>query len=167
MAFHGNKKAKEDYLERIRPYLAVESVQDIVKKEKEFISVFMVDDSEEESEINTVYHWNSLVLSNVSESVCIINYAKINGRRYDVYERNPLKTGEVCEIRGYPLSYYLCDSKIENISIGVLDRQFNQYEYKVSFEITDYEEKQKRFPNREEKNIVFRIMDCSNNLYNN
>ncbi|MBE6818967.1 MAG: hypothetical protein E7517_07430 [Ruminococcaceae bacterium] len=161
---HGNNKSKKEYLEKIRPYLVVESVQDIVKKEKEFISVFMADDCKEESENKTVYHWNSLLLTNMSESVCIVNYVMINSERYDVYEKKPLKTGEICEIRGFPFSCYLRESQIDKISIGILDKQFNQYEYAISFEIKDCEKKRIEAVGNPEKEIIFNILDCSKNL---
>lgn len=161
---HENRKAKKEYLERIRPYFVVESKSkpDICKKE--FIPLYVTDDSEDDHHNKTIYHWKSLLLTNVSENVCIINYVRIDDKQYNVFEKHPLKAGESCELRGWPLSCYIRDSQIKSISLGILDRQFNQYEYELSFE-TKATEKNKTQNVNKQNDFVFLVMDCSKNLF--
>lgn len=158
-----NKKSKNEYLERIRPFLVVENPSSM-DPNKERIPIWINDDSEKSVENGqTLFHWNSLCLSNMGETVCMLGYVKINNTYYDVFDSVPIKADRVCEIKGYPLSTYISNS-IENISIGFFDRNFNLYEYNVIFELEESKhimEKMKKYTN---KDLSFTLIDCSKNI---
>lgn len=158
-----NKKSKNEYLERIRPFLVVENPRSINQNE-EPIPVWIYDDSKKNVENGqTLFHWNSLCLSNMGETVCMIEYVKINKTYYDVIDIVPVKADRVCEIKGCPLSAYISNS-IENISIGFSDRNFNLYEYKVNFELEESKDIMEKMKGYTNKDLSFTLIDCSKNI---
>lgn len=158
-----NKKSKKEYLEKIRPFFVVEPplTMDTEKNRK---SIWINDDySNADQQGQIVFHLDTLYLSNESESVCMIGYIKINDTEYDALENVPIKAGDLCEIKGAPFSTFIYSS-IENISIGLFDKNFNLYEYKVFFEIKDYNNTAKKLEKYKHKGISFNLIDCSKNI---
>ena len=162
----GEKRAKEEYLEKIRPFFVIENVHTLDMDQIKIKHIYVNDDSMEDVEPDQiVYHWNSLLLSNQSESVCMLSYIKVNGIEYASLDNTPIKSGDFCEIRGYPLSAFIRRT-VDDISIGFLDRFFNLYEYKVNFKIGEFKiendnEKLKKYCF---KSITFSLIDCGTNL---
>ena len=133
-----NKKAKKEYLEKIRPFFIIEDVNTVDITQIKVKKIYVNDDSMNDVDPDQiVYHWDSLLISNQSDNVCMISYIKINDTEYASFGNVPIKSGDFCEIRGYPLSAFIRKT-VDNISIGFLDKNFNLYEYKVSFEIEEY-----------------------------
>lgn len=159
-----SKKSRKEYLEKIRPFFVVENENlksidvDSIKK------IWVNDDSSKElKEVSTIFHWDSLVLSNVCDNVCMMSYIKINNEQYASFENIPIKSGECCEIKGCPLSSYI-NEKIDNISLGVLDREFNIYEYELKYRINDCKVDNDNLKNYGHKIISFYLIDCGKNL---
>ena len=160
---HENKKAKNEYTERIRPYFVVEQCYLPNAIPKDVSTIYFADDSTNDPiDGDIIYHWNSLLLTNVSENVCLIDYVRIGKTKYNIYDRVPIKASQSIVLKGYPLSTYICAKGIESVAIGVQDRQQNNYEYDVLFEISDAVPKENRIKKKENKAIVFESIDCSN-----
>ena len=53
---------------------------------------------------------------------------------------------------------------VDNISIGFLDKNFNLYEYKVSFDIEEYANENEGLKKYCNKATTFSLIDCQTNL---
>ena len=160
----GKKKAKEEYLEKIRPFFVIENVRMLDLNQIKIKQIYVEDDSSDDVKPDQiVYHWSSLLLSNQSEFVCMFSYIKINGIEYASFDNIPIKSGDFCEIKGFPLSAFIRKT-VDNTSIGFLDRFFNLYEYKVNFEIKEFENISEGLKKYCHKSIMFSRIDCRINL---
>ena len=159
-----NKKAKKEYLEKIRPFFIIEDVNTVDITQIKDKNIYVNDDSMNDVDPDQiVYHWDSLLISNQSDNVCMISYIKINDTEYASFGNVPIKSGDFCEIRGYPLSAFIRKT-VDNISIGFLDKNFNLYEYKVSFEIEEYSNENEGLKKYCHKAITFSLIDCRTKL---
>lgn len=158
------RKADEDHLEKIRPFFVLENAYTSDINQIKIKQIDVKDDSMDNvNPDQIIFHWCSLLLSNQSESVCMLSYIKINGIKYASFGNVPIKSGDYCEIRGFPLSVFIRKT-IDDISIGFLDKFFNPYEYKVQFDIEEFQGKDERLKKYCNKTIVFSLIDCSTNL---
>lgn len=158
------RKAKEEYLEKIRPFFVLENEYPPDLSQTKIRKIYAKDDSMGDvMQDQIVFHWSSLLLSNQSESVCMLSYIKVNGIKYASFDNVPIKSGDYCEIRGFPLSAFIRKT-IDDISIGFLDKFFNLYEYKMQFNIEEFQDKDERLKKYCNKTIVFSLIDCSTNL---
>ena len=156
-----NQKAEKTYIESIRPYFVVETVikKPILGDNNKTIQI--EDDSCKNTEENDIiYHWRGLTITNVSENVCTIYQVRIGQNVYRVVNNVPIKAGETFVIKGYGMSWFLSKGNLNNIYIGVRDRQLHEYEYPTSFIIKDSVEDGKPCK-MEQKEIVFTEIDCS------
>lgn len=159
-----NKKSKKEYFEKIRPFFVVETIDGLNVDKAKIKKIWITDDSEKDvAEGQVIYHWNYLLLSNMSESVCMISYIKINDEKYASFDNVPIKPGDFCEIKGAPLSMFSRKS-IDNISIGFLDKNFNLYEYRIFFEIKEHTNDVEGSKKYCHKTIEFSLIDCRTNL---
>lgn len=157
---HGNKKSDMAYIERIKPFVVVE--QERMFQHDIFKRISISDDSECDASSNSIIlHWNGLLISNVGETVCIVEYIKIDTRIYHCIMKEPLKPGEFGLIIGYPMSCYLVENETLQVSIGIYDRVFNLYEYAVSFDLGNHNNVSEILPNNQHMKIVFKSIDCS------
>ena len=162
---HENKKSLKSYIEKIRPFFVVESLLTTNIEIARIKTAYVSDDSTTVLTPNdTIIHWNGLLLTNVSDAVCVFEYVRIDEYYYEAAEKIPIKSGESIKIMGFPLSSYIRKAKASQITIGVMDRLFNQYEYVLSFELKDSEQegKQKDYTNRD---VEFIAIDCSKNVF--
>lgn len=158
------KKAKKEYLEKIRPFFVIEDATAIDITQIKVKKIWFNDDSMNDVESDQImYHWDSLLISNQSDNVCMLSYIKVNDTEYASFDNVPIKSGDYCEIKGSPFSVFI-KKAIDNISIGFLDRNFNLYEYKVSFEITEYANENEGLKKYCHKAITFSLIDCRTNL---
>lgn len=110
-----------------------------------------------------IFHWENLVLSNISSNTCIISYIKINHSPYAFPIKSPLKSGEIFQITGNLMAIYIFPV-IDSITLGVYDSNFNLYEYPLHFRLVDCPAEQKsKLPNIE-KVIEFDTIDCQPDL---
>ena len=73
------KKAKKEYLEKIRPFFVIEDATTIDITQIKVKKIYVNDDSMNDVDPDQiVYHWDSLLISNQSDNVCMISYIKIN-----------------------------------------------------------------------------------------
>lgn len=159
-----NKKGKRDYLEKIKPFFVVESTNELNIEKTNIKQIWVNDDSLKDfGGDQIIYHWNYLLISNVGESVCMISYIKINNEKYTSFDNIPIKPGDFCEIKGFPLSAFI-KRCIDDITIGFLDRNFNLYEYIVRYEVKEYTGDVGALSKHCHKLIEFSLIDCSNNL---
>lgn len=160
----GERRAKEEYLEKIRPFFVIENINALDINQIKIKRIDVEDDSMNDVKPDQiVYHWSGLLLSNQSESVCMLSYIKVNGIEYASLDNTPIKSGDFCEIRGFPLSAFIRRT-VDDISIGFLDKLFNLYEYKVCFEIKEFENSDERLKKYCNKSITFSLIDCGTNL---
>lgn len=158
------KKAKKEYLEKIRPFFVIEDATTIDITQIKVKKIWVNDDSMNDVEPDQiVYHWDSLLISNQSDNVCMVSYIKVNDTEYASFGNVPIKSGDFCEIRGCPLSAFIRKT-VDNISIGFLDKNFNLYEYKVSFDIEEYANENEGLKKYCHKAITFSLIDCQTNL---
>lgn len=163
---HEKAQSKRDYLERIRPFITIDSPMLTNTDFKETRDVFIFDDSEQKEEkSSTIYKLNVFIFSNAGEAVCMIDYLRINGKKFDCIYHIPLKPNESALLVGKPLSLYLSDDGIKSISIGLSDRLSNQYEYGLGFEISK-NEGLICIPFTGNYSIEIKSVDCMNNLLN-
>lgn len=157
-----NKKAQQDYLERIRPFFVIETYKTLDLQKNTIKDTYTVKTFEDDYQGNRVIRWDGLLLSNVSDNVSIIGYVRIDNTKYNCLSMVPVKPGEFCEIHPtvFPI---LTQNSVSSISIGVYDRLFNLYEYTLSFEIERCDEKL-RIGKYDTKRIVYSSIDCSKNL---
>ena len=160
------RKDKEEYLERIRPFFVLENAYAPDINQMKIKHIYAEDNSMDDVKPDQiVFHWSGLLLSNQSESVCMLSYIKVNGIKYASFGNIPIKSGDYCEIRGFPLSVFIRKT-IDDISIGFLDKFFNLYEYKVEFDIGEFQDENEKIKKRCNKTIMFSLIDCSTNLAN-
>lgn len=93
------KKEQHNYLESIKPYLVVQHLVDLSKNEIQNIKTLSIpNDSAAPSpsltKTSVVYHWENLVLTNVSNSAGIFAYIKINNSPYAFPTKSPIKPFE-------------------------------------------------------------------------
>lgn len=157
-------RAKEEYLEKIRPFFVVENVRASDIDQAKIKHIHFNDDPRKDAKADQiVYQWDSLLLSNQSESVCMLSYIKVNGIECASFDNMPIKPGDYCVIRGFPLSV-LVRKTVDDISIGFLDKLFNVYEYKVNFKIKTEDVKNEGLKKYSFKSITFSLIDCATNL---
>jgi len=159
---HENKKSKQDYIERIRPFFTVDTYLLTNVDTNKIRDIIICDDCEQDkTESSIVYHLNGFMFSNVGEAVCIIEYLRINGKKIDCWYRIPLKPNESARMVGKPFSLYYAEESINSIEIGVSDRLLNRYEYPLQFETKNTERKDGVL---HERNIEIISIDCSSNI---
>lgn len=139
---HEQKKERRNYLESIKPYLVVQHLVDLSKSEIQNIKTLSIPNDSAAplpslTQTSVVYHWENLVLTNVSNSTGIFAYIKINNSPYAFPTKSPIKPFETFQIIGNLISIFIFSS-IESISLGVYDSNFNLYEYPLHFRIEEY-----------------------------
>ena len=71
---HENKKSLKSYIEKIRPFFVVESLLTTNIEIARIKTAYVSDDSTTVLTPNdTIIHWNGLLLTNVSDAVCVLN----------------------------------------------------------------------------------------------
>lgn len=161
---HEQKKERRNYLESIKPYLVVQHLVDLSKSEIQNIKTLSIpNDSAAHlpslTQTSVVYHWENLVLTNVSNSTGIFAYIKINNSPYAFPTKSPIKPFETFQIIGNLISIFIFSS-IESISLGVYDSNFNLYEYPLRFRIEEYTGDPHPKLSCKEKVIEFDAIDC-------
>lgn len=159
---HENKKSKQDYIERIRPFITIDPVALSNIDFSKARDVIIHDDSENDKTTNsTVFYLKGFLFSNAGEAACIIDYLRINENKYECFYNIPVKPNESAQLGGYPLSLFIVTGDLKRISIGLSDRQSNQYEYELKYETMDV---QKNEDSQFDKTIEIKTVDCSKNL---
>lgn len=162
------KKDKIERTRNIKPYLAIQHLIDLSDDEISNIKTVSISDdsTNHPSSVRSqdiIFHWENLVLSNISSNTCIISYIKINHSPYAFPIKSPLKSGEIFQITGNLMAIYIFPV-IDSITLGVYDSNFNLYEYPLHFRLVDCPAEQKsKLPNIE-KVIEFDTIDCQPDL---
>lgn len=160
---HENEKARQDYSERIRPFIVTEDPM-ITNKDIGKLKYVVVknDDKNDNFPNERTYRLLAVLLSNAGEAVFTVDYIRINGQKYNCYHKVSIVPNETVQLCGQPHSgYYL--EEVKNITIGVSDRQSKQYEYPFIFEFGKLEQNQSV---TDPEHIVIKYIDCSRNLIN-
>lgn len=158
------RKDQNNYLESIKPYLVVQHLVDLSKNEIQNIKTLSIpNDSAAPSpsltRTSVVYHWENLVITNVSHSTGIFAYVKVNNFPYAFSTKSPIKPFETFQIIGNLVSIFIFSS-IESISLGVYDSNFNLYEYPLHFRIEEYRGDPNPKLSCKEKVIKIDAIDC-------
>lgn len=161
---HEQKKERRNYLESIKPYLVVQHLVDLSKNEIQNIKTLSIPNDSAAplpslTQTSVVYHWENLVLTNVSNSTGIFAYIKINNSPYAFPTKSPIKPFETFQIIGNLISIFIFSS-IESISLGVYDSNFNLYEYPLHFRIEEYRGDPNPKLSCKEKVIKIDAIDC-------
>ena len=161
---HEQKKERRNYLESIKPYLVVQHLVDLSKSEIQNIKTLSIPNDSATplpslTQTSVVYHWENLVLTNVSNSTGIFAYIKINNSPYAFPTKSPIKPFETFQIIGNLISIFIFSS-IESISLGVYDSNFNLYEYPLHFRIEEYKGDPHPKLSYKEKVIKIDAIDC-------
>lgn len=161
---HEQKKERRNYLESIKPYLVVQHLVDLSKSEIQNIKTLSIPNDSASplpslTQTSVVYHWENLVLTNVSNSTGIFAYIKINSSPYAFPTKSPIKPFETFQIIGNLISIFIFSS-IESVSLGVYDSNFNLYEYPLRFRIEEYTGDPHPKLSCKEKVIKFDAIDC-------
>lgn len=168
---HEQKKERRNYLESIKPYLVVQHLVDLSKSEIQNIKTLSIPNDSAAplpslTQTSVVYHWENLVLTNVSNSTDIFAYIKINSSPYAFPTKSPIKPFETFQIIGNLISIFIFSS-IESISLGVYDSNFNLYEYPLRFRIEEYTGDPHPKLSCKEKVIKFDAIDCQTHVMKN
>lgn len=168
---HEQKKERRNYLESIKPYLVVQHLVDLSKNEIQNIKTLSIPNDSAAplpslTQTSVVYHWENLVLTNVSNSTGIFAYIKINNSPYAFPTKSPIKPFETFQIIGNLISIFIFSS-IESISLGVYDSNFNMYEYPLRFRIEEYTGDPHPKLSCKEKVIKFDAIDCQTHAMKN
>ncbi|MFV8832827.1 hypothetical protein ABI138_08985 [Faecalibacterium prausnitzii] len=168
---HEQKKERRNYLESIKPYLVVQHLVDLSKSEIQNIKTLSIPNDSAAplpslTQTSVVYHWENLVLTNVSNSTGIFAYIKINSSPYAFPTKSPIKPFETFQIIGNLISIFIFSS-IESISLGVYDSNFNLYEYPLRFRIEEYTGDPHPKLSCKEKVIKFDAIDCQTHVMKN
>lgn len=168
---HEQKKERRNYLESIKPYLVVQHLVDLSKSEIQNIKTLSIPNDSATplpslTQTSVVYHWENLVLTNVSNSTGIFAYIKINNSPYAFPNKSPIKPFETFQIIGNLISIFIFSS-IESISLGVYDSNFNLYEYPLHFRIEEYTGDPHPKLSCKEKVIKFDAIDCQTHAMKN
>lgn len=157
-----NIRAQREYIEKIKPFFIIEQIEAIDACKGKIKEVCFEDDSCNDPEgTQSVFKWDSLLLSNVGDDICTFDYIKINESKYKFYEDIPIKSGELCMVNGSPSALYIADS-IVCISIGIRDKRQNLYEYTVDFQIEKCTNQQHNsYQNSDIKMIRFLRINCN------
>ena len=158
------KKEWFNYLESIKPYLVVQHLVDLSKNEIQNIKTLSIPNDSTAllpslAQTSVVYHWENLVITNVSNSTGIFAYVKINNSPYAFSTKSPIKPFETFQIIGNLVSIFIFSS-IESISLGVYDSNFNLYEYPLHFRIEEYTGDPHPKLSCKEKVIKIDAIDC-------
>lgn len=161
---HEQKKEWCNYLESIKPYLVVQHLVDLSKNEIQNIKTLSIPNDSTAplpslAQTSVVYHWENLVITNVSNSTGIFAYIKINNSPYAFSTKSPIKPFETFQIIGNLVSIFIFSS-IESISLGVYDSNFNLYEYPLHFRIEEYTGDPHPKLSCKEKVIKIDAIDC-------
>lgn len=158
------KKEQHNYLESIKPYLVVQHLVDLSKNEIQNIKMLSIPNdsvalSPSLTKTSVVYHWENLVITNVSNGTGIFAYVKVNNSPYAFSTKSPIKPFETFQIIGNLVSIFIFSS-IESISLGVYDSNFNLYEYPLHFRIEEYKGDPHPKLSCKEKVIKIDAIDC-------
>ena len=134
---HENKKSRQDYTDRIRPFIVIESALTTKADLKQTIDVVVHTnaENEEEKEGASVYRFQPFLFTNCGEAVFIVDYLAINNRHYECIHKTPIKPSETAQMRFYPERIIQTDGIVKSIHVGVSDRRSNKYEYELLFEV--------------------------------
>lgn len=170
---HEQKKERRNYLESIKPYLVVQHLVDLSKNEIQNIKTLSIPEDTNSHPVSLtptsiVYHWENLVLTNVSNCAGIFAYIKINNSPYAFPTKSPIKPSETFQIICNRLSCSIfIFSSIESITLGIYDNNFNLYEYPLHFRIEDYTGDPHPKLSCKEKVIKFYAIDCQTHVMKN
>lgn len=163
---HENKKSENSYKEKIRPFFVVEPLTTSGFSLEAIKEAVVPDDSARAVMPNdSIFHWEGLLLTNVSDAVCVFEYIRIDDEYYEAIEKAPVKIGVTLNIKSTLLSMYIRSREVSQIAIGVTDRLFNRYEYLVSFQLSNYDE-DGPLKKHVAKSIEITEIDCSKNVFN-
>ena len=158
------KQARQEYLKKIKPYLAIENTVSLVDTDCKINKIiYIYDDSDKEISKEKVYYLD-FVVSNVGGDFCIFNGVKINSYCYYAYSSVIIKSGEIVRIKGFPISIYAF-SNIDNLSLVFQDKQLNTYDYAATYLIIDYENKKDTFFEKyDSEKIIVEDIDCTSGI---
>ena len=160
------KKSRQEYIEKIRPFIVIDSYLTTNADLKQAIDIVVNTkaESEEKNEGATVYRLDSFLLTNCGEAVFTVDYLKINNSSYECIYKTSIKPNDNAQIWLKPIPVFQTDIGVKNIRIGVSDRQSNQYEYELLFEITE-KKNQDSLSHLCKESIIIKSVNCSKNLY--
>lgn len=164
---HENKKSRQEYIERIRPFIVVDSFMTSNADSKHTIDVYVNTEADREEMIEgvDVYRFMPFLFTNCGEAVFIVDYLKINNRKYECVYKTSIKPNDSAQVAFRPIEVFQISNTAKDIRIGISDRQSNQYEYEMIFEITD-NTIQDSLARICKKSITVKSVDCRKNLYN-
>lgn len=164
---HENKKSKQEYLEKIRPFIVIDSYMttraDLAKVTDVVVNTEA--DSEEKTDGINIYRFDSFLFTNCGEAVFSVDYLKINERKYKCVYRTSIKPSDYAQLRFIPIPVFQSNINDDSLRIGVSDRMTNQYEYKLLFEKAEntYQDGLSKMC---KEVINVKSVDCNQNLYN-
>lgn len=158
------RKDQNNYLESIKPYLVVQHLVDLSKNEIQNIKTLSIPNDSAApapslTKTSVVYHWENLVITNVSNSTGIFAYVKVNNSPYAFSTKSPIKPFETSQIIGNLVSFFIRPS-IESMTLGIYDSNFNLYEYPLHFRIEEYKGDPHPKLSCKEKVIKIDAIDC-------
>ena len=158
------RKDQNNYLESIKPYLVVQHLVDLSKNEIQNIKTLSIPNDSAApapslTKTSVVYHWENLVITNVSNSTGIFAYVKVNNSPYAFSTKSPIKPFETFQIIGNLVSFFIRPS-IESMTLGIYDSNFNLYEYPLHFRIEEYKGDPHPKLSCKEKVIKIDAIDC-------
>jgi len=164
---HENKKSRQEYIEKIRPFIVIDSYLTTNADLTKVIDVIVNTEADREEKLDgtNIYRFDSFLFTNCGEAVFMVDYLRINNRVYKTYNKTSIKPNEYAQLHFFPIPVFQANVNDASIRIGVSDRQSNQYEYKLFFEKSD-NTYQDSLTNMCKEKIDVISVDCSQNLYN-
>jgi hypothetical protein len=160
------EESRKTYLESIKPFFVVESSASTPISEN--IRAIKFEDNTikgyEDATSDDVCVWGTLTLTNVSNSACLLQYIRINGKKYSFYDCEPIKAHETVCIECYPMNLFGL-KEITSIALGFYDLGFHTYEYNVHFEVQPSRRKYiESIEINRQKVLRFKYIDCNSEM---
>jgi hypothetical protein len=160
------EKDRKLRIEEMKPFFVIESSASTPISEN--IRAIKFEDNTirgyEDATSDCVYAWGTLTLTNVSNSACLLQYIRVNGKKYSFYECEPIKAHETVYIECAPMNLFGLE-EFTSIALGFYDLGFHTYEYNVHFEVRPCGRKYiESIEESRQKELRFRYIDCNSEM---
>ena len=134
---HNNYILKREAIERNKPFLAIDTSIELIDYNHTRRIVFNTNYKGLKIGNDNTYYFGRPVFRNVSDNVCILDYVRINNKKYKFIFPYAILGGQQFYLmaNNQIKSIGLENEKLDEICLGIYDKAYNLYEFKLVFDV--------------------------------
>lgn len=134
---HNKDILKKESIERIKPFLAIDTSLELIDYKHIRQIVFATNFEDIKIGSDNTYYLGRPIFRNVGDNVCVLDYIRINNKKYRLISPYTILKGQQFYLTTNNIirSIGLKDEKLKEISLGIYDIAYNLYEFKLVFDV--------------------------------